>query len=484
MKDDDLFAGWWRETMSLVGLARRGLPLGLLGGAALGAGGCADWLSPRPDENVEQEAQRADEVDRSVDALQLQRQSGWNVGRPEQPLAFPSSLTTDADGGQGWRTSMESMAEALAPSSAALRPWYVPTLFQSLIGPGGLGLRAVLRPIHTPEMGASFQRGLAIRQLFEQAGWPRDVAVVVDARGPESVAIGAALSDHFDPVFAFGNWPHPLGVVPSHQTLAAALFFQPLFQRERVVRPGGAPPVFVLDGDRLAPYTDEDAQFDNRYLVKLPDAQTLQAMGIHHVMYVSADGIHEVDDLNAQFVELAQKGVDVRMIGVNDFLRDDQAVALSDGEDEEDQPPIYLTVFDARPWFYFWGGDWWWQVRFWDHCGWGWVPHGGARPAHPPHGVTVAAPSGIRHPSTMMSARWSPTARATMFGSGTRRTVGVPGGFGQVTVRTARADGHVTGVRAGRTGSFAGGAVSGHAGSFSVSRSGSFGRSGGGGTSG
>ena len=89
MKNDDdepLGAAWWTETMTLPALARRAAPLGLFGGAALGLGGCYDYLIERP-----AETQRADDVDRSVDALHLQRSNGWNVGRPDLPLAFPGS---------------------------------------------------------------------------------------------------------------------------------------------------------------------------------------------------------------------------------------------------------------------------------------------------------------------------------------------------------------------------------------------------------
>jgi hypothetical protein len=462
MKDnDDRFAGWWRETLTLGSLAGGRVPL-LVGGAALGLGGC--YEEARADDNVEQ-AQRADEIDRTVDALALQRANGWNVGRSGQPLVFTGSLTTDAEGSDRWRTSMETMAASLAPASDSLQPWYVPTLFQSLIGPGALGLRAVLRPIHTPDMRAAFERGLAVRSLFEQAGWPRNVAVVIDAPGADAVAIGAAMSDQFDPVFVFGNWPHPLGVVPSQQTLAAALFFRPLFDRTKAQRPPGAPPVFVLDSNRLAPYTDENEQFDNRYAVRLPDAQALAARGIQHVLYVSANGTGELDDLNGAFVDLQQHGVDVRMVGLGEFVRDDEAVAASDAEDEEADPaPTYMASLGDLPWFYFWGGFWGGQVRFWDHCGWRWwntIGGGGVFP--PPRGVVVGPPSGHRSVVPLIAHTWSPSPRRTVFGSGA---------LGQVSVRTSRSDGHLTGLRAGRSGTFA------------LARSGSLGRTGAGGSGG
>jgi hypothetical protein len=431
MKDDDEFAGWWREGLVLATLARHRLPL--LGAATLGLGGCYDYVRPT-------ETQSADEVDSTMDALTLQQKNGWNVGVTDEPLQFSGSSITDADGTQAWRTTMEGMATALQPASPQLAPWYVPTLFQSLIGPGALGLRAFMRPIHTHEMRADFERGLSIRALMEQAGWPNDVAIVVDAPGPSAVAIAAALSDRFDPVFTFGNWPHPAGVVPSHETLAAALFFQPLYLRERAQRPSGAPPVFVLDANRLLPYQDADSQFDNRYFVKLPHADALAALGIKHVLYVSADGTRELDDLNAGFVDLQQRGIDVRMLALGELVRDDEAVINSDGEDDEDdqQPPIYVASLGTIPWFYFYGGSWWVQSHFWHDCGWGWAGGGGRLRA--PSGVVIGPPAGMRAHAPLVAHAWSPSMRATIFGTGTARLV-TGTRFGTVAVRASRVDG-------------------------------------------
>src|SRR5689334_23419108 len=53
------------------------------------------------------------------------------------------------------------------------------------------------------------------------------------------------------------NWPHPKGVVPAHQTLAAAAYFQPLFAKRAGV---GSPPMLVLDRRRLAAYTDDRSE--------------------------------------------------------------------------------------------------------------------------------------------------------------------------------------------------------------------------------
>src|SRR5262249_13730502 len=136
----------------------------------------------------------------------------------------------------------------------------------------------------------------------------------------------------FTPVFTFANWPHPLGVVPAHQTIAASLYYLPMFAAAANVRAPDAPPLFVLDANRLAPYGGADKQFDNRYFVKLPTAAQLAALGVRHVLYVSADATQELDDLNAALVALCQKGVDVKMVALGDFVRADDEPALAQGE--------------------------------------------------------------------------------------------------------------------------------------------------------
>lgn len=99
---------------------------------------------------------------------------------------------------------------------------YVPTLFQSLKettaasttedarGSPFVPLVDVIQPVRTAAMA----------NAEEDAGWLRaalknhtaGLALIVDLPGPEAVAFAAELSDTFDPVFLFDNWPHPRGV--------------------------------------------------------------------------------------------------------------------------------------------------------------------------------------------------------------------------------------------------------------------------------
>jgi len=104
-------------------------------------------------------------------------------------------------------------------------------------------------------------------------------------------------------------------------TLGAALYFLPAFERERAGRSPAAAPMFVLDRQRLLPYSDEAGLFDNRYFAGLPAPQALQAAGIRHVLYVTPDQqvTMDADDLNGDLVALDQSGIDVKMLALSDF---------------------------------------------------------------------------------------------------------------------------------------------------------------------
>jgi hypothetical protein len=312
----------------------------------------------------------ADDDDVSADAVALQAENGWDMGSDGRPLVFAGSRPTDAAGSLWWRDALGSLPQRLSPSTPAWQPFYGPALFQSLQAPRNESLRAVMRPVLTPEMAVAERRGESLAALVVDDGHCRtDTAIVVDVPGPEAVAIAASLAGCFDPIFFFDNWPHPLGVVPSHLTLGAALYYLPRFEDARALRPPSAPPLFVLDRSRLAPYVDNAGQFDNRYLARLPEAGPLASAGIRHVLYVTPDErvTFESDDLNGDLVALDQQGIDVRMLAMSDFQPSPSGEATADNQ----PPPYYFGGNPIPP-------DW-----FWSWFGWG---SGGAAPP-PPTGV-------------------------------------------------------------------------------------------------
>jgi hypothetical protein len=310
---------WWagrgaRSLFDLLGRWSRPLALGGAGlgasiGSGIASGGCAELI----------EETQADDVG---SALDQQQASGWNVGSEDQPLTFPGAQENDISGSASWRDDSIPLALRLGPAGARWQPFYNPTLFQSLDAPRNADLHVLIRPIYTQATALAYRRGEALLSLLMDGDHCRgDVGVVLDLDGPEAVAVAAALAPCLDPVFVFANWPHPAGVVPAHLTLGSVLYFLPAFQRGRAARLAGAPPAFVLDRRRLAPYADDADEFDNRYTVGLPPPEALRAAGIARLLYVTPDDqvTMESDDLNDDLVAAAHHGVDVRLLALSDF---------------------------------------------------------------------------------------------------------------------------------------------------------------------
>jgi hypothetical protein len=360
----------------------------------------------------------------SKNALEMQKQFGWNFGAASQTLTFDGTAT------QPFQPELLSqLSQTLAPSQSALRPYFIPTLFQS---PGSkpvavasgdpttfVPLETALRPIFTPAMDVAYRRGQALAALFDKP--VSHVAVIVDLPGPESVAFAAGAASVFDPVFAIDNWPHPLGVVPAHLTLAAALYYQPLFAKAPTTRPLPAPPMFVLDRRRLSPYTDQSTQFDNRHVAKLPPSDRLRALGIRFVLYVVPldTDVPELDDLNDDFVHDAATGVVIKVLGASAF-----------GPGPPAPPPA-----NPADTVYYYGGSVLSNFAFWVDYPW------------------VSPSPSASHPENISTVGrdYVPVTRTTSFASGGRI---VPPEFGMVSVVVALETGAVLGALLSRSGSW------------------------------
>ena len=431
--EDLVGARWWQESLRQAAdpISRRRAiqALAVLGGSAAVFGLIAAFSASD------------EQVDISMDSLELQRREGWNVGQPGTTLWFPPSPDVDAEGSRDWTAHLPMLATELAPARASLAPFYVPTLFPSLEAPAGATLRSALVPVAPRAGNRDHLRGQAILSLFKAVEMPMDTAVILDLEGPSSVAIAASLAEGFDPVFGFDNWPHPLGVVPAQLTLGAAVYQRPVFLRARAARSPTAPPAFVLDRNRLAPYTDQDAQFDNRYVAKLPTADNLRSLGIRNVLYVtpSEADMRELDDLNDDFVELAKASIDVKVLPLTDLDPDPAPQAAA-----------------ATPHAYYYGGHPHTHLWFWNVYGWH-TPRVTRAPSASAPPALAPAPSRLRAVSN--GAAYRPVSRPTIFSSrtvGGSRGVGKqkPSGFGRVSVRASKSTGSITAVRTGRSGSF------------------------------
>jgi hypothetical protein len=347
-----------------------------------------------------------------AEALELQRREGWDVGGGSARLTLVEKTPTDHAGSTSWSNDLPGLASALEPRPLRLRPYYVATLFQSLVQ---ATLREQMTPVHAASDEVTYARAAELAKLLAE-GDAKDIAVILDLPGEDTVAAAAAMAEHFWPVFGFGNWPHPRGVVDSHQTLGAALYYLPRFREAAASLGPDRPPVFVLDSARLTPYTDDPKLFDNRYVAKLPSAENLQALGIRRLIYVRQAGAEavELDDLNDEFVAFKDAGLDVRLVSLGDFQRDERSA-------------------DNR---YYWGGSPGAHFLFFPMYGFGSPGRLGAMPR--PSGVD-SLPRDTRF-EPRPSTQYRPTKRDTMFSS---RTVGgapgvgkqKPSGFGLVSRR-------------------------------------------------
>lgn len=357
-------------------------------------------------------------------ALDMQRKYGWSFGAAGEPLTFDGQTQQPFD-----KSALARMVAEFSPAQGRLKRFSSPTLFQSphalptSVAEGDLTpvmpLYDALQPVITPAMQKAYRAGKSLASLFE--GVRPETAVVVDLPGPQAIAFAAGLAESFDPCFTFENWPHPRGVVPAHLVLGAAAYYQPLFARTMVSRKQPGPPALVLDRSRLAAYTDDAKEFDNRYAAKLPTAAALKDLGVKHVLYVvpTASDLVELDDLNEQLLGYISAGVDVKAVAVSDFGPDPRR-PIPAGQAANDAPYFYGSDASAHP-------------GFWDRYLWSPPP----KQAHPiPSNVSSGYNYAVR-------------PRKTAFSS----AVATPG-FGLVPVVVALGTGAILGAKLSRSGSW------------------------------
>jgi hypothetical protein len=306
------------------------------------------------------------------------------------------------------------------------------------------------------------------RDLLSQVDKGAETFFIADLPGPESVAFGAAMAGWADVMPSFENWPHPYGVVRSHDTLAALMYYAASVQEQKKQLPESAPGLLLLDNQRLAPYTDADDKFDNRYVATVPSATALQQRGVKNIMYIvpSREQKEESDDLNDDFVAYKDAKLKVVLFPLNDF----QKVAQQVPKKEPDGST--RTVTETR---YYYGGGLESHLGFLllysflaprpmlyypPPMGYPYPPN---YPSYPPPGGGGVGGGGwrsttlgdVRAPSTP-APNYTPQSRPTLF-SGTKvgGQAGVgrtkPSGFGRTTFRTS--GGRVTSIGSGRSGS-------------------------------
>jgi hypothetical protein len=392
-----------------------------------------------------------DDSDVSYDSFELQKKEGWNVGSTDRKLSFGQGLTEYDSRQKTWSAyDPNYLISIYQPRSSQWQPFFVPSLLQSLSQPS---LNSQIRPMITPEMNDVYQRAEGLRNLISQSPDANQTLIISDMPGPSSVAAGAAMAESAQLVPIFDNWPHPLGVVRSHETLAAMIYYAREIEEKRSKLPDNAPAMILLDRNRLNQYTDQDDQFDNRYLAKLPPVGELKQRGIQQVIYLVKDQnqMQELDDINDDLVEWQKNGINVRMLRLTDFKPSDEPVQASTAPGASGSGS---TTTHHRDYYY--GGSPLWAWMFFSHYGYRspgqvYVPRDGSRTSIP---QTISRP-------TFEPPNYRPVSRPTIFNSSRVGTspgaTGVgktrPSGFGRTSVRVSN-DGRVTSTRPGRSGSY------------------------------
>jgi hypothetical protein len=429
-------ARWWQESLATQLPRRQAMAALFTLGGALAAmatvGTCVAVQSRRSSSSHSYESTGPEVTFEPRGSLAMQREYGWSFGATGEQLVFDGISQRPFD-----RSALARMVEDLAPSRPEHRPYYLGTLFESPTAfpktyPAGdpsaaqfKPLKDALVPISTAAMENAFKQGRGLAAVLGKGARAKDVAVVVDLPGPEAVAFAAGASSVLDPIFGFDNWPHPRGVVPSHRTLAAAAYYQPLFANARTSRSKDARPMFVLDRDRLATYTDDATQFDNRYLAKVPSAERLAELGVKNVIYVGPNSLErqELDDLADEFFAWSQASVELRLLPATAFWGSVAQAGAGDGDASADRA--------------FYGGSPQAESSFWTHWN---------TPASSPN-----------VPATHIQ-RYTPMPRKTAYSSGSATSTGAtrprPANFGMVPVAVAIGTGVVLGAKMSRSGTW------------------------------
>ena len=433
------FPSWW-QTM----LTRRRVNANLLGLAA--SVGLSGFFVSCDD----------DDIDSESDTLELQRKEGWNVGSQDKALAFAHKQIADSSGSTAWKdyAKPDMLLQAWQPTSAGgkWQPYFVPTLIQSL---SQESLQGSVAPIFTPSMKDAYSRGLGMREILKSSSSPASTLIISDLPGPESVAFAAALADVAEPVLNFDNFPHPLGVVPSHETLAALIYYAAEVKEKSASRPENPAAVIVADSLRLSQYVDADSQFDNRYMAKMPTADNLQNLGVSAIVYAmpNEQQTNELDDLNEEFASYQERNISVELLPITRFQPDTSSAETpstaqfsAPAGSSQDSTGRNAYAAQHRAPVYYYGGSPMFSPWFFYH--------------YPVYSYYRALPVMTSLPASNLNRRaYAPVRRPTIF---TARAVGGasgigkqrPSGFGRVSVRTSASTGRLSGIRSGRSGSF------------------------------
>lgn len=254
--------------------------------------------------------------------------AGDEVEAPSRPV-ISAPMPEDAAGSRAWAGHADDLGDDFEPQRADLRPWAVRSLLDvpRELARRGAATGGWLQPACSAEDRRAHARGRILAAQFADGGLAAGTAVILDLPGSQAVAAAAGMAAIFDPVFTSDSLPHPQGVVPSAQTLAAALYWRPELVAARTRRDPAAGACFILEGERLNPYANQPGLFDNRTRARLPGTQALRGLGVQRVLYVRPQrgAVEEADDLNELLAALPAAGIEVRHVGL-DAVEAEEAV--------------------------------------------------------------------------------------------------------------------------------------------------------------
>ena len=174
---------------------------------------------------------------------------------------------------------------------------------------------ALVAPIeYSPSAESARAAGAALASLLARSenGTAQSLLVICDLDGVESVAFASEAAAATEIVLQMENIAHELETVPLRATLGALVRFAPRVRELSRGRDPGAPATIVLDRRRLIPLADEVLQFNNRHWGYLPDARSLEALGVRRILCVHPDGdARESDDLNEDLAIYQDSGMQI-----------------------------------------------------------------------------------------------------------------------------------------------------------------------------
>jgi hypothetical protein len=197
--------------------------------------------------------------------------------------------------------------EVWAPEESVWSRWAKPALFAGDAPVLAAQPAAPLMPVHSTDV----QPG-----AYDPGSLDTWTAFVVDIPGDRSVEIGMALArTGYRPVPLFNTAYHVAAIVPVEAILRRLR--DGADELQGLAIPTDAPPVFLLDSQRLAPATPpQPGRFDNRWAVfpqDFPSANFLLSNNIRRVVVLQEDRLQGAprSDLAHALLRWQQGGVEI-----------------------------------------------------------------------------------------------------------------------------------------------------------------------------